>query len=349
MLLAASFLAPSNALEDLVRDATGRERAREIASSFLSANGVEPGRYHQVAYLGTGFADDEDMREANPPEHGGIPTFSDGAARYVLSRGGAEGFRRLAEDHLPLDFWLVRFFQAEKKEEWKVLVDSRRSRVIGFVNPKEEAAPAPPPPSAADARRRAADAAAKLGYPAASYKVVDVGTQNRPKRVDTTVMLESRPPGVGDAWPRLRAVFHGGRLASLLPSVRVPEESQRAYRKRSAISWVLLGGKIVAIGVVGVGFLLFLRIVRAPGFRWKSVLIPLSNRRAPAPRAESPTVSGPSAACYRAKSADRLRVLHRDRSSDRPHHAAGRLRNRLRSFFRSAARMAAGPPGRVAG
>ncbi|HKA37939.1 MAG TPA: hypothetical protein VKH43_14030 [Thermoanaerobaculia bacterium] len=277
VLLAASFLAPSNALEDLVRDATGRERARDIARSFLSANGMSPGQYHQVAYLGTGFADDEDMRDANPPEHGGIPTFSEGAARYVLARGGPEAFRSLTEDRLPLDFWLVRFFQAEKKEEWKVLVDSRRSRVIGFVNPKDEAAPAPPPPSEAGARSRALDAAAKLGYPAASYKVVDVGTQNRPKRVDTTVMLESRPPGVGDAWPRLRPVFHGGRMASLLPSVRVPEESQRAYRKKSALAWVLLGAKIVAIGgVVGVGFLLFLRIVRAPDFRWKSLFLPLA-------------------------------------------------------------------------
>ncbi|HKF45627.1 MAG TPA: hypothetical protein VKG01_21240 [Thermoanaerobaculia bacterium] len=277
VVLGISFFLPSDSLEDEVRDATGRTRAREIARAFLSVNGVEPGRFHQVAYLGTGFADDDDMREANPPEHGGIPTFSEGAARYVLSKGGAEGLRRLTEARLPLDFWLVRFFQAEKKEEWKVLVDTRRSRVIGFVNPKEEAAPAPPAPSAEEAKRRAVAAAAKLGYPADSYKVVDVGTQNRPKRTDTTVMLESRPPGVGDAWPRIRAVFHGGRLASLLPSVRVPEEFQRAYRKRPALSWVLLGAKIVAIGgIVGIVFLLFLRIVRAPEFRWKSLLVPIA-------------------------------------------------------------------------
>jgi hypothetical protein len=58
--------------------------------------------------------------------------------------------------------------------------------------------------------------------------------------------------------------------------VRVPEEFLRADRKRLAISWLLLGGKIVAIGsAVGLAFLLFLRIVRSPEFRWKRLVAPL--------------------------------------------------------------------------
>ena len=206
-----------------------------------------------------------------------FPTYSDGAARYVILQGGAAGFRKLVENNLPLDFWVVRFFEPDKKEEWKVLVDTRRSRVIGFANPWEEADPAVGPPAPDAAKRRALDAAGKLGYPAASYTVVDVGTQNRPKRVDTTVVLESRPPGVGSAWPRLRAVFHGPRLAYFVPSVRVPEDFQRSYRKRLAVSWLLVGAKVLAIGgVIGVGFLLFLRIVRAPEFRWKSLRLPMA-------------------------------------------------------------------------
>ncbi len=277
VLLAAAFLVPIAPDKRVVEDATGRSRAATIAREFLRANGVAPERYRRAVYPGTGFADDEDMREANAPESGAIATFSEGAARYVFSQGGAAGFRKLVEDRLPLDFWVVRFFEPEKKEEWKILVDSRRSRIIGFVNPKEEAAPAAPPPSPEDARRRALDIAGKLGYPAASYTVVDLGTQNRPKRVDTTVVLESRPPGVGQAWPRIRAVFHGARTASLLPSVRVPEDFQRAYRKRLAVSWLLVGVKVVAIGgVVGVGFLIFLRLVRAPGFRWRTHLVALT-------------------------------------------------------------------------
>ena len=277
VLLAAAFLVPADPDRRVAEDATGRSNAAAIARAFLAANGVVPERYRVVVYPGTGFADDEDMREANPAESGGIPTFSEGAARYVFSKGGTAGFRKLVKDRLPLDFWVARFFEPEKKEEWKVLVDSRRSRVSGFVNPKEEAAPAAPPPSAEEARRRALEAAGKLGYPAASYTVVDLGTQNRPKRVDTTVVLESRPPGVGEAWPRIRAVFHGARLASLLPSVRVPEDFQRAYRKRGAASWLLVGVKVVAIGgLVGVAFLLFLRIVRGPGFRWRTLLAPLA-------------------------------------------------------------------------
>jgi hypothetical protein len=277
LALAASFLLPAGPLRPLVEDATGRERARAIARSFLLGNGIDVEKYRPIAYLGTGFADDEDMRGAIAGESGGIPTYSDGAARYVVVQGGAAGFRKLAEENLPLDFWVVRFFEPDKKEEWKVLVDTRRSRVIGFANPWEEADPAAAAPALEAAKRRALEAAGKLGYPAASYTVVDVGTQNRPKRVDTTVVLESRPPGVGSAWPRLRAVFHGPRLAFFVPSVRVPEDFQRSYRKRLAVAWLLVGAKVLAIGgVVGVGFLLFLRIVRDPDFRWKSLLLPMA-------------------------------------------------------------------------
>ena len=277
LLLAASFLLPADPTRRLVEDAAGRSRARAIARAFLRANGVGPEKYREVAYVGTGFAEDEDMREANSRDSGGIPTYSEGAARYVFAQGGTAGFRRLVENHLPLDFWVVRFFEPEKKEEWKVLVDSRRSRVIAFVNPKEEAAPAAASPSSEEAKRRALETAGKLGYPAAAYTVVDLGTQNRPKRVDTTVVLESRPPGVGQAWPRLRAVFHGARLASFLPSVRIPEDFQRSYRKRLAATWLLVGAKVLAIGgVIGVGFLLFLRIVRGPEFRWRSLLAPVA-------------------------------------------------------------------------
>lgn len=277
LLLAASFLLPADPTRRLVEDAAGRSRARAIARAFLRANGVVPEKYHEVAYLGTGFADDEDVRGANSQDSGGIPTYSEGAARYVFAQGGAAGFRKLVENHLPLDFWVVRYFEPEKKEEWKVLVDSRRSRVIAFVNPKEEAAPAAGSPSPVEAKRRSLDVAGRLGYPAAAYSVVDLGTQNRPKRVDTTVVLESRPPGVGQAWPRLRAVFHGARLASFLPSVRVPEDFQRSYRKRLAATWLLVGAKVLSIGgVIGVGFLLFLRIVRGPEFRWKSLFAPVA-------------------------------------------------------------------------
>ena len=277
LALVAAFLLPSDPTRRLVEDAAGRSRGRAIARAFLRANGVDPGKYHEVAYLGTGFADDEEMKDANSQDSGGIPIYSEGAARYVFAQGGAPGFRRLVENHLPLDFWVVRYFEPEKKEEWKILVDSRRSRVIAFVNPKEEAAPAAGSPSPDEAKRRSLEAAGKLGYPPGAYTVVDLGTQSRPKRVDTTVVLESRPPGVGQAWPRLRAVFHGTRLASFLPSVRIPEDFQRGYRKKLAATWLLVGAKVLAIGgAVGVGFLLFLRIVRGPEFRWRSLLAPMA-------------------------------------------------------------------------
>ena len=71
-------------------------------------------------------------------------------------------------------------------------------------------------------------------------------------------------------------MFHGPRLAAFFPSVRVPETFVRDYRKRLAVTWLLLGAKIVAIGaLVGLAFILFLRLVRSPQFRWKRLAPPL--------------------------------------------------------------------------
>ncbi len=275
-VLVASFFVPAKRPESLVEDAVGRDSAEAIARRFLAANGVAPEKYRVVSYLGTGFPEDEDVRREKPQESGRIPGFSEAAARYVLSKGGEPAFERLAKEHLPLAYWVVRFFEPEKKEEWKVLLDARRARVVAFVNPKEEAAPAAAPPGADAARARALAAAAKLGYPVKDYAPVDVGTQARPKRTDTTVVLEASRAAVADAKPRVTAVFHGARLAAVVPSIRVPESFLREYRRRSALDWVLLAAKVVSIGgFVGLAVVLFLRLVRGGGLRRRRLAGPL--------------------------------------------------------------------------
>ncbi len=255
------------------RDATS---ALVLARRFLVVNGVDPEPWTSVAYTGTGFAYDESVREAKPQDFSGIPGFSYDAARYVIAEGGPAALRRLSENQVPLSYWVVRFFQPEKKEEWKVLIDARRARVVAFVHPVGEDAPAPPPLSETDARRRAAEAAGKLGYPAARYTVLEVGTEARPGRVDTKVVLEAKPEGVGQARPRLTAIFHGPNLATFLPSIQVPESFMREQRKSSSGEVVLTALRVVAGGsLVGLAFLLFLRRVKEPEFRWRSLIRPL--------------------------------------------------------------------------
>ena len=197
LVLVSSLLIPGDRLEPDAEDATGRAAAEAIARRFLQANGVEPEAWRSVTYPGTGFSEDESVREARPQDEGGIPGFSEEAARYVIEKGGPKAFRRLSERELPLAYWVVRYYQPEKKEEWKVLIDARRARVVAFVHPVAEDAPAASPPAAEAAQKRALEAAEKLGYPSASYAVRDVGTESRPKRVDTTVVLEANPGGIG--------------------------------------------------------------------------------------------------------------------------------------------------------
>lgn len=276
LLLAGGFAFKSGPVSDLARDRTGRERAEQIARAFLRANGVAPGELRSVAYPGSGFPEAEDVREQHPDENGLIPGFSAAAARYVLEHGGLPALERLSAREVPVALWAVRFFRPEKKEEWKVLIDARRGRVIGFVHPIEEATPEPGRLESDGARRRAFAAAAALGYPSDAYRVADVGTEDRPKRQDTIVVLESRPKGIGEARPRLTAVFHGRRLASFLPSIQIPEKFLRQYRSRSVADWFLLSLRILAIGsLAGVAVILFLRLVRGTSFPWRSIRMPL--------------------------------------------------------------------------
>ncbi len=276
IVLLATVLAPEAPAPPLGEDATGREAALRLGERFLRANGADPSLWRHVVYQGTGFADDEQTRQAKPQDEAGIPGFSEDAARYVIEKGGVPALARLASAQLPTSYWVVRFYQVEKKEEWKVLIDARRSRVVTFVHPVAEDAPGSPPPSDEAARRRALAAAETLGYPAHRYAVMEVGTENRPKRTDTTVVLQASEPGIGDAHPRLTAVFHGGSLAAMLPTIRIPEDYVRAHRKSSVADVLLIAVKVLAAGaVVGVAVILFLRVVRSDAFRWKQIVRPL--------------------------------------------------------------------------
>lgn len=275
-LLASSFLVPGEIERPLAEDATGRAEAEAVARRFLRANGADPDLWSTAIYTGTGFPYDQSVREARPQDASGVPGFSDVAARYVVEQGGVAAFRRLAERQLPVAYWVARFFRPESKEEWKVLMDARRARVVAFVHPVGEDAPAGPPVSTDAARRRAIAAADLLGYPAADYAVLEVGTEARPKRVDTTVVLESRPRGVGRARPRLTAVFHGPQLSSFLPSIDVPETFVREQRRRSSAEVVLTAVRVLAAGsLIGLAVVLFLRRVREPDFRWRRIVRPL--------------------------------------------------------------------------
>ena len=275
VVLASAFLLPGrrNALSE---DDTGRARAEDLARAFLRSRGVAPEGFRTFVYLGTGFTDDDDLRHAEPEEFGGVPGFSKGSARYVLTQGGLPALESLVRDRLPLSYWVVRFFEPLQKAEWKVLLDARRARVVAFVHPIEEKAAEPSNLSAGSARQRALATARELGYPSGDYSVAELGTKVRPNRTDTTVVLESRPSGAGQTVARLTAVFQGSRLATFLPSVRVPEEFLRDYRKSLLLDWFLLAAKIASGGlIVGVGFILFLRLVRSPERRWREILTPL--------------------------------------------------------------------------
>ena len=99
-----------------------------------------------------------------------------------------------------------------------------------------------------------------LGYPAAEYAVLEVGTRARPKRVDTTVSLESRQSRIDDGAPRLTAVFQGSRLSAFYPLSTMFFHS-RAHRSVIGASGISDGMKVLEVAT-GSGEM-FRRLVRA--------------------------------------------------------------------------------------
>jgi hypothetical protein len=274
-LFSLSWLLPVPRAQ-LGEDATGRGRASAIARSFLTANGIDTERYHRFDYVGRGWAEDDDVRNGLPQEDGLMPGFTGAAADYAIRQAGEKGPERLIP-YLPPAYWVSRFVRDGEKEEWKVFVDAGRGRVAAFLHPVEESAAAAGAPSPDRAKQRAMDAAARMGYPASEYTVIEVATEDRPKRRDTKVVLEAAPKGLGDLRPRLTAVFHGPRMSAFFPSVLVPDDFLREWRRKSPLDAVLVGVRVVGAGaLVGVAVILFIRLVRQPGFRWKSLLPPLA-------------------------------------------------------------------------
>ena len=83
------------------------------------------------------------------------------------------------------------------------------------------------------------------------------------------MVLEARPPGLGEARPRLTGVFHVARLSAFYPSLRVPEAFRRDYRKQNPLQPVLLAAKVLAIGsFIGLAIVLFIRLVKGGGLGW---------------------------------------------------------------------------------
>jgi hypothetical protein len=278
VLLPASllFLVPAHTPGENENDKIGRSGAIAAGRAFLRANGADPERFRLASYTATGFAEDRDMSRASPEETGQFAGFSDDAARYVLRQGGARAYDGLSRRELPTELWAIRFVAPGQKREWKLLVNAGTGRVAAFAHPLEEADAQPGELDLDRAKSRALAAADLLGYRGFGYAVVDAGTQIRPHRVDTRVVLEAARSAVGGAVPRLTAVFHGTQLGALYPSLRVPEKYLRSRESQGSSYWLLVCVKLVAAALlIGAALWVLIDQVRRPGFPWALLVLPV--------------------------------------------------------------------------
>jgi hypothetical protein len=274
--LAVLFFLPAGIPGDLQKDAIGRDGAIAAGKSFLRVNGGDPARYRLASYTATGFAEEREMAQTNPEETAQFAGFSDDAARYVLREGGTKAFDRLSRRELPTVLWALRFVAPGEKQEWKLLIDATTGRLAAFAHPLEESDPAPGSLDLESAKRRALEVAGKLGYSGRDYSVVDAGTEARPHRVDTRVVLEAAGDAVGGARPRLVAVFHGAALGAFYPMVRVPEDYLRSRESQSAFYWIAVCAKLVASAILlGCALWVVIELFRRPGFHWRWLAPPV--------------------------------------------------------------------------
>ena len=187
---------PRRRASDVARRRTGTRRApRRSRGASCGPTASTRDAWRSVAYHGHGFADDEDVREAQARR-------TTAASRASPTRPRGTSSSRAAPRGLPTPrrraaaarYWVVALLPAG--EEGGVEGPGRRApRARRRVRQSDGGGGAGGRAAGHRARARARPRRARQssGYPAAEYSVVEVGTEKRPKRRDTTVVLEAKP------------------------------------------------------------------------------------------------------------------------------------------------------------
>ena len=246
--VALGFAFHARPFGDFIRVRLSREHAAEIAARQLRNRGQDPAAWRSV----TAFSANLNAAEFE----------------YLRQHNGAAAANHAVESWKATAVWHTRYFQPERKEEWRVYVDQRGDayRVDHLLDEKA--------PGANPSREEAlAIALAFLknrpAIPIDRLRLADEHEEKRERRTDYTFVWEDPAFHIGAAKARLTLDVIGGEISGYRQFIQLPEEWLRDYEK-PRLQRMLLPGLLGAFALPLL--VLFLRRLgsREHHFDWRA-------------------------------------------------------------------------------
>jgi membrane protease YdiL (CAAX protease family) len=233
-----------------------RVQALRAADAYLRQRHVDPGRYHQVAWV-----------------HGNVDPL---AVRYLLEHKSIKEADQIYRRAARLAVFEVRYFRSLEKEEHHVFLDPTTGQVFGYRKLLEDDAPGASL-SSEQAHTLAAKYVEEQGYPLSDFDLQSSQAEKRKAREDYTLVWQAKagdPRNVADAHYRLEVDVAGDQVVGFARSFKLPEAWERAHGSTSLVNSVLSLARILArLALVAGGVILLVVQIRSGQIAWRAAAI----------------------------------------------------------------------------
>jgi membrane protease YdiL (CAAX protease family) len=229
-----------------------RAQALRAADAYLRQRQVDPGRYHQVAWV----------RENVDPL----------AVRYLLEHKSIKESDQTYRLATRLAVFDVRYFRPLEKDEHHVFLDPSSGQVFGYRTLLDDNAPGASL-SPEQAQTLAAKYVEEQGYHLSDFDLQSSEAEKRKAREDYTLVWQAKagdPRNVADAHYRLEVDVAGDQVVSFARSFKLPEAWERARGSSSLVNSVLsFAGVLVGLALAGAAVFLLVKQIRSGQMPWR--------------------------------------------------------------------------------
>jgi membrane protease YdiL (CAAX protease family) len=229
-----------------------RAQAFRAADAYLRQQHVDPGRYHQVAWV-----------------RGNVDPL---AARYLFEHKSIQEADRIYRLATRLSVFEVRYFRPLEKEEHHVFLDPSTGQVFGYQRMLDDDAPGASL-SPEQAQTLAAKYVEEQGYHLSDFDLQSSEAEKRKAREDYTLVWQAKagdPRNVADAHYRLEVEVAGDQVVGFAPMFKLPEAWERARGSSSLVNSVLrFAGILVGLAFFGAGVVLLVLKIRSGQMPWR--------------------------------------------------------------------------------
>lgn len=242
IVVGLAFGAPQG-LEEAVDYRITREQAIDVAMGWLrTAQHTEP-LEKRFAFTDEGF---RSWERSAPTEEGGSPGGFDSIAAQYMARHGmpVRDIVTVMQERVKAATFLVRTYTPMQKREYRMEVDPRTAKVIGYHRLQDEKMPGPRLEQP-QAEAVALAAFPSYGYDAKNFEVKEALNFQQPARRDWLFHFQEKTPLVADAWRRVSVRVTGNDVAQFSTTVKIPDAEYRQESERGLLNVALLLGNVL--------------------------------------------------------------------------------------------------------